>query len=382
MAKYNGKANQVSKWAHTSSNCSRLKAMIESVKPDVAIMPNQLDGNPWLFNCLNGTIDLKTGKRLPHQKEHHITKLANVEYDPEAKAPTWDKFLNEIFAGNEELIKYVQRFAGYSLIGDISEQCLEFLHGEGANGKTTFINAIRSVMGDYAQEAAPDLLLEKKFTGIPNDIARLRGARSVIVTETSDGKRFDEGLIKRLTGGDKIAARFLHGEFFEFDPTHKLWLISNHKPVIKGIDYAIWRRINLIPFEVTFPKEKQDKELPAKLLKELPGILAWAVRGCLEWQQIGLAPPEKVKFATEEYKTEMDAVQRFIDECCKIDNSAFVTAKHLYEKYKNWSDQNGERAITSQMFGRQLGAKGFKNSHKQAGNAWEGLSYNPSQEMP
>lgn len=155
--------------------------------------------------------------------------------------------------------------------------------GDGANGKTTFINAIKSVVGDYAQEAAPDLLLEKKFTGIPNDIARLRGARLVTVTETSNGRRFDEGLIKRLTGGDKITARYLHGEFFEFDPSHKLWLISNHKPIIKGADYAIWRWINLIPFEITFPKEKQDKELPAKLLKEVSGILAWCVQGCFEW---------------------------------------------------------------------------------------------------
>ena len=368
--------DKILKWARRSSMKERLRGMIDVLHPEVALRHEQLDTDPWLLNCLNGTIDLRTGDFLPHQREHYITKIAPVEYNPDAKAPTWDQFLDQIFAGNQRLIDYVKRFTGYSLTGLIIEQCVAFLHGSGANGKTTYVNALRGVFGDYAQEAAPDLLLDNRHNAITNDIARLRGTRFVTVTETSDGRNFDEGRIKRLSGGDKITARFLRQEFFEFDPTHKLLIISNYKPTLKGTDWAIWRRIKLIPFEVTFAKDQQDPDLLAKLLKEKEGILAWAVQGCLEWQQFGLSEPEEVTVATDSYRHEMDLVQRFIDEWCILDSSAHCMATGLYEAFKFWTELNGEKYLSAQMFGRKLSEKGFTSDHKREGNAWNGLRLN------
>ncbi len=373
MTNQNIQEDPVVKWARRSSNNERLRAMLTLAHPEAAIKQEQLDINPWLFNCQNGTIDLKSGELLPHRRDDFITKFAPVQYDPEAKAPIWDDFLNQIFNGNKQIQGYVQRFAGYSLTGSISEQCFAFLHGQGANGKTTFVNALREMMGDYAQEAAPDLLLDKQYSGIPNDIARLRGARFVTVTETADNRKFDEGLIKRLTGGDRITARFLRAEFFEFDPTHKLWLISNHKPIIKGVDLAIWRRIKLIPFEMTFLPHQQDRNLSAKLREELAGILAWAVRGSLEWQQIGLAEPEEVKAATDNYKTEMDVVERFIDECCILDNNRSVMSQVLYDAYRAWAAKAGEEIVSYIAFCKRLKSRGFTSKHSANGNAWKGL---------
>jgi len=365
----------IQQWAHRSGSNERVKAMLNLAHPDLAVLQSELDVDPWLFNCLNGTIELKSGVLSAHRRKDMITKLASVNYDPDATAPNWHRFNSEIFGANKAIMSYVQRFCGYSLTGDVSEQSLAFCHGAGANGKTTFINAFRQCLGDYAQEAAPGLLLEKTFAGIPNDIARLRGARFVTVTETAANRAVDEGFIKRSTGGDRVAARFLHGEYFEFPPTHKLWLISNHKPIIRGQDYAIWRRIKLVPFEVTFKPADQDRDLPNKLRDELPGILAWAVRGCLEWQRIGLREPAEVQMATDIYKTEMDTVQRFLDECCLVANSGGMTqAKDLYEKYKSWAEQNGERPLSGQDFGKQLPSKGLERKRMSNGIYWLGLS--------
>ena len=365
--------DRLMKWASRSGQKERVRAMVDLAKPDLAIRTESLDLAPWLFNCQNGTIDLRNGNLLPHQRDDLLTKISPIKYDPDAIAPTWQNFLDQIFASNKTIESYVQRFLGYSLTGMVSEQALAFLHGEGANGKTTFVNAIRDFFGDYAQEAAPDMLLEKRFSGIPNDLARLRGARFVSVTETSDGRRFDEGIIKRLTGGDRITARFLKAEYFEFEPSHKLWLISNHKPIIKGQDFAIWRRIKLIPFEVIFADHEQDKSLPDKLKEELPGILAWAVRGCLDWQQVGLNEPDEVKIATGCYKSEMDVVQRFIDECCTVEQRLSVMANGLYMTYQEWSEKAGEENMTMQAFGRRLTAKGFASKHTRNGECRLGL---------
>lgn len=230
------------------------------------------------------------------------------------------------------------------------------------------------MLGDYAQQTPTETLMVKRNEGIPNDVARLTGARFVSAVEAEGGRRFAEALVKQITGGDKIAARFLRREFFEFVPTFKVFLATNHKPVIRGTDNAIWRRIRLVPFTVTVPPGEQDKLLLGKLRTELPGILAWAVRGCLEWLEKGLLEPDEVRTATEEYRTEMDVQGAFLSDCCKENAAATATAKELYTAYTSWCDMNGEKRSTQQAFGRSLGERGFKRQRNGAGNfEWRGL---------
>jgi putative DNA primase/helicase len=372
----NDMQEEIIKWGTRSSNNERLRSMLTVAKPELLTTQEELDQQPWIFNCHNGAIDLKTAKLLPHCRENLITQISPVLFNAEAKATTWEKFLEDIFAGNIQLIRYVKRAVGYSLTGVTSEQILLFLHGEGANGKTTFTNVMLWIMGEYGQEAAPELLLEKSFLGgIPNDQARLRGVRYLAVAETSDGRRFDEGLVKRLTGGDKITARFLHGEYFEFLPTHKIWLSSNHKPVIRATDHAIWRRIKTIPFNVTFPPEQQDKGLAAKLQAEAEGILAWAVQGCLEWQKAGLEEPKEVTMATATYRAEMDVVENFIAACCDTGPDLCVASTSLYECFRDWAQRNGEATVSSHKFGKTLEAKGYVKQHRRDGNVRLGLQF-------
>ncbi|MGH7378091.1 MAG: DNA primase family protein, partial [Candidatus Methylomirabilales bacterium] len=246
---------------------SRIRAMLSLAEsePGVPVEPGAFDADPWLFNCLSGTLDLRTGELRPHRREDLLTKLAPVDYDPGAKAPTWTAFLDHIMAGNREVIEYLQRAVGHALTGDVREQVLQFLHGTGANGKTTFLNAILDAVGDYGKQAAPELLTIKYGTEHPTGLADLRGCRFVASIEVEEGKRLAEVLVKQLTGGDRLKARFMRENFFEFTPTHKIFLAVNHKPVIRGTDHAIWRRIRLVPFTVTIPDAEQDKAATAPL---------------------------------------------------------------------------------------------------------------------
>jgi putative DNA primase/helicase len=277
-----------------------------AVSQGYPVIPEHLDQDPWLFNVENGTIDLKTGELRPHERGALITKLAPVQYDREAECPTWWKFLMRIFNGNLALIEFLQKAVGYALTGSTREQCLFFLHGLGANGKSTLLEIIHTLLGDYAHRTSSETFLIKKSGGIPNDVAALRGARLVGAVEVESGRRLAEVLIKEMTGGDRISARFLHAEWFDFKPEFKIFLAANHKPVIRGTDHAIWRRIHLIPFNVQIPKPEQDRDLPEKLKAELPGILNWALEGCQMWQLYGLEPPAEVQAATQDYREEMD----------------------------------------------------------------------------
>ena len=352
----------IAKHAIRSESDSRLRAMITLAKSerDIPVKPEQLDSDPWLFTCLNGTIDLKTGKLLPHNRDHLITQLAPVKYDSDATCPTWDAFLHRIMAENDNLISFLQRMIGYSLTGDTGEQCLFILYGSGANGKSTFLQAVSSMCGDYSQQTPTETLLVKKKGSIPNDVARLKGARLVTASEAEEGQRLAESLIKQMTGQDILSARFLHQEWFEFEPTHKIFLGTNHKPVIKGTDHAIWRRIKLIPFDVTIPEEERDNRLLSKLRDELPGILSWAVKGCLDWQRHGLGEPPEVKSATQDYRSEMDALAQFRADCCIEDPGAKVAVGKLYDAYTAWCEINGEQQLGKRAFSMKTKEAGFK----------------------
>jgi putative DNA primase/helicase len=355
------------KHARATQSLAKLRAMVEIAgwQCEAAMRPGDSDADPWLFNVQNGTLDLRLGRLRWHRRENNLRKLAPVAYDPDAAAPAWEAFLHRIMGGDADLIRFLQRAVGYSLTADVSEQVLFFLYGTGKNGKSTFLNALRSVLGEYGSQAAPDLLLEHRGEIHPTATADLQGSRFVVASEVPEGRRMAEALVKQLTGGDAIKARRMRQDFYEFAPTHKLWLMANHKPVVRGADIAIWRRILLIPFAVTIPEDERDPYLDQRLQAEMPGILRWALEGCLLWQEEGLRPPQRVLAATEEYREEMDTLGDFIEERCTLERFAVVGATELYNAYKDWAQQNGENPMSQTAFGRKLADRGV--SHDRGG---------------
>lgn len=356
--------------ANRSEARNKIQAMqaLAWSEPGIPVEPEDLDRDPWLFNCANGTLDLRTGELRPHRREDLITKLSPVAYDPQAEAPTWEVFLERVLP-SEALRRFVQRVIGYALTGDVSEQILPFLYGPGANGKSTLVNTVLEVEGDYGKQAAPDLLVVKQGSH-PTELADLFGARFVPSIEVEDGRRFAESLVKQLTGQDKIKARFMRQDFWEFHPTHKVVLVANHKPSVRGTDHAIWRRIKMVPFDVIIPKVEQDPRLPDKLREEMPGILAWAVRGCLDWQREGLGEPEEVRTATEGYREEMDVLAAFIDDRCVLDPRAKAGASDLYESYEVWCSKTGEYRESKVRFGKRLAERGFEKERHPKHRRW------------
>lgn len=350
---------ELARHAMRSEARGRIEAMIALAQSEEGIPARveDLDADPWIINAQNGAVDLRTGDLRPHRREDLVTKLAPVEYDPDAEAPTWEAFLERVLP-SEPLRRFLQRSIGYALTGDVSEQVLLFLHGAGANGKSTLINAVLAMLGDYGQQAAPELLTVKGGAH-PTELADLFGARFVASVEVEDGRRLAESLTKQLTGGDRIKARYMRQDFFEFDPTHKVFLAANHKPVVRGTDHAIWRRIKMIPFDVTIPKEEQDPRLPEHLHAELPGILRWAVEGCLAWRREGLGEPEEVRAATAEYRVEMDVIAAYVDECCVVRPEAWSRFADLYSTYVEWCKESGEAAENKRRFGNRLTERGF-----------------------
>jgi putative DNA primase/helicase len=348
----------VAKHARRTDHAAPIDAMLRMAQSDVPIMPDDLDRDPWLLNVPNGTIDLRTGALHEHRRDDLITKVAGAAYDPGALCPTFDRFLARVLP-DADVRAFVQRAAGYSMTGSVSEQCLFFCHGSGANGKSTLLEALRAVMGDYGHQAAPDLLIAKDRDSIPTGVAALRGARFVATVEVEEGKRLAESLTKQLTGGDRINARFLYQNAFEFDMTGKIWLAANHRPGIRGTDLAIWRRVRMVPFTVSIPEEERDPELLDKLRAEAAGILAWCVAGCLEWQRAGLRPPDAVKYATEQYRMEQDTLGAFIEARCVTGRIHQVKAGDLFAAYGRWCTENGERTTTQTDFGRKLEERGY-----------------------
>lgn len=363
----------IAKHAIQSESESKLKAMIALAESEIGIpvKPELFDQNKYLLNCSNGTIELKTGIIREHRQEDFITKMVPTAYDTKATCPTWLAFLERIFESNKVLIKYIQKSLGYCLTGDTKEQVIFILHGTGANGKSTLLEAVAATLGDdYAQQTPTSTLMVKRNDANSNDIARLRGARFVSAVEAEEGQRLAESLVKQMTGGDRLTARFLYSEHFEFRPEFKLFLGTNHKPQIRGTDYAIWRRIRLIPFNVTIPEDEQDKNLPGKLRAETPGILKWMLEGCLVWQKEGLGMPDEVKSATEGYRMEMDKLADFLDERCITAPHAKVKISDLYKTYLDWCEENGEKASNKRIFGEKIRERGFTNSRSGHGGTW------------
>jgi putative DNA primase/helicase len=365
------------KHGQASEQAARIAAMVNLARsePGIPVTVDQLDQDPWVLNVRYGVVDLRTGALRPHNQHDMLTKLAPVVYDNTAECPRFLSFLRRAMDGDEALVTFLQRAIGYSLTGVTVERIILILYGEGKNGKSTLLEVVRAILGDYALRTPTETLLAKREQGIPNDIARLRGMRFVSASEAEEGQRLAEAKIKDLTGGDVISARFMRGEYFDFLPTFKIWLSTNHKPVIRGTDRAIWDRIRLVPFLVRIPPDEQDKHLREKLISEAPGILAWAVQGCLDWQREGLTEPAGVSTATEGYRAEMDVLGEFIAECCVTGDAEQSTAFDLYSAYQKWCEASGEFYVTKTAFGKRLSERGFDNARtgKKQSRTWIGI---------
>jgi len=353
---------KVAKWAMASESKQRIEAMIAVARSMVVAEPDEFDADGYLLNVANGIVDLRTGELLPHNPEMRLTKIAPVAYNPEAKAPTWERFLKDVFCGDEELIAFVQRALGYSLTGDVSEDAFFIAWGTGSNGKTTLFSVVQEILGDYARSIAPDVLMKRRdqSDSHPTGLAQLCGVRFAVAQETEEGKQLSAARVKAITSRDKIVARFMRKDYFEFTPTHKIWLVTNHKPIITDTTYGFWRRVYLIPFTAFFDETRRDTKMKQKLLAEAEGILAWLVKGCLEWQRMGLNPPAIVREATEAYRTESDMVGCWLEERCIADPEAKTPFAELYADYVEWCKQQDEEPLGKRAFGNRLTEKGFE----------------------
>ena len=314
------------------------------------------------------TLDLHNGTTYAPRPDDFITKTSGCAVDMDMPTPRWDTFLSRITDNDSDLVRYLQRVAGYSLTGRTSEHSLFFLYGTGANGKSVFLNTLTNVFGDYAVTASIDLFMASRQEQHPTGLASLRGARIVVASETDGGARWSEAKIKQLTGGDRISARFMRGDFFQFVPQFKLVIGGNHVPALRHIDEALRRRLHLIPFKVTIPQQERDPYLTDKLMAEYPGILGWAVRGCLEWRRTGLCPPQAVTNATGAYLEAEDTFAQWLEECCeRREDWSFEKTAELYASFKSWAEAAGERPPSMKRFATIVKERGFKPKRQHGG---------------
>ncbi|MBQ5470472.1 MAG: hypothetical protein IIT58_00450, partial [Treponema sp.] len=360
-----------------SESYPRIQYLINLLKMagEIKVKDSQFDQDKYLLNAEEKTVNLKTGETYEPKPEDLITKKSLFVYNKDAKCPTWDMFLMQIFHNDLELIRFVQKAMGYSLSGDMSEQCMFILWGTGANGKSTFLNVLQNLFGDYATSTRTETFM-KKTSEQSNDLARLRNTRLVIASEAEENKAMSESLIKQITGGDRITARFLYGEFFEFIPTFKIFMATNHKPKISGGDNGIWRRIKLIPFTVIIPEEKRDRNLTDKLMAENSGILNWLLEGYRLWKKEGLKEPEAIRTANEEYRFDMDSVGSFVAECLNIDASQKERLLNgdLYNTYTKWCERNNESVMSHRKLSSKMREKNYQQLASNGSRWWLGLS--------
>lgn len=371
-----GHSEDLLKWATRSETDKVTAAMVNLAASARETRGDAFDQQPWLLNVGNGTLDLRTGQLRAPDRADLLTQGTETFYDPDAICPTFEAFLSQIMLGRDELVSYLQRALGYSLTGDVREQVWHLCVGEGANGKSTLFETIEYVLGDYAAMVAPETITLSRLTrdgAAPSpDIARLKGKRFCKITETEEGAKIAPARIKSLTGGDMIMGRMLHRDPIEFRPTLKIWVYTNHRPQVRETTHAFWRRVRYIPFDFK-AGENADPSLGERLRAEASGILAWLVRGCLDWQRDGLNPPASLMDATGAYREEQDILRTFLDERCSVHAQANVPAKRLYNAYKEWCEDAGERPQSNTRFGIALGERGFQKTRFNAGYTWFGL---------
>ena len=356
---------EIYKFVLKSEGDNRIRAMINQAKSHSNVVIKKMNKDAYLLNYKNGTLNMKIGRLQEHNRKDYITKLIDISYDPEVKCPNWIEFVNKIFMGNTELIEYIQKSIGYSMTGNAALQCFYILHGQGSNGKGTFMKTIQTILGDYSATLKGNSLMEKMGDeGARGDLAKLEDKYFVVVNELEEGKSFDESLVKSLTSGadEVVPVRRMYEEEFDLHPTFKMWMTTNKLPKIKGTDQGIWRRVRKIPFEYDFEKdaEKNENFFEEKLLLEMPGILNWALEGCLKWQREGMKVPDIVKYAIDDYKHDMDPIQRFIDECCIVSETCKSKRNELYDCYCEWCRENKEYTLSTIKFNRKLEEKDFK----------------------
>ena len=364
---------RVLSWWRASSTNFKVQAALSIAKhrDGVPVRSEDLDRNPWLLACLNGTVDLRTGDLRPHRREDLITQLCPFEYSPSAEAPEWSEFLRLVTKEDKLLEDFLCRAVGYSLTGSTREQAFFILYGTGRNGKTTFLNAVRMIAGDNARNAEASTFLRQDGRTVRQDLAALRGARVVTTSEIRDGDQLDEELIKRLTGGDAITARWLYSRReTEFAPVAKIWFAVNHKPRVWGQDEGIWRRLILIPWEVAIPEAAVDKDFAVRLEREGAGILAWAVRGAISYLKEGLSPPTRVRVATKDYREESDYLAEFLSDCVASSETESVTVGDLYRCYSSWCKDLGIRAVSATRLSLHLKERGFGQTRTNAARYW------------
>ncbi len=376
-----GRSRRVESLANQCEGVRKIENILKAATsiPGIAMPVDTLDSDPFLLNVRNGTIDLRTGGLCPHRREDYITGVAPVDYDPDAHSPIWDRFLVDVTGGDMDLETYIQRVVGYTLLGKTDEEILIMIHGPGGSGKSTFVEAIRSVLGSLAKTADFASFLKSNNSAIRNDIARLRGARLVTSVEVDEGSELAAAMVKQVTGGDTISARYLYKEPIEFKPSFTLFMVTNDLPEIDGTDSGLDRRIMTVPFVHAVPSEKRDPALKAFLTDpDLagPAILAWAVAGCLAYQQQeGLGTCEAVEAASREYRESTDAVGRFIEDCCVVGPGEWESSANLYQAYRDWAGNNGELPIlvVKALAGR-LKKKGMEPAKRGGKRGWSGLS--------
>lgn len=374
------KRTLASKWAIQSESRSRLDAAIGIAKNLLPISDSgdNWDQDPMLLSLANGILDLTTGKLRDGRPEDRITLCAGVSFDPEAKCPLWEKFINDVFQDNTELIQYVKKSLGYTLSGSVREQVVFFGYGSGSNGKSVLFSVINAVLGEYAFNAPSTLFQRNTQTTATNDIAATERKRFVMSSEILSSTTINEVRIKKWSGGDPETARYLYAENFTFNPTCKIWLFLNHKPIVADDSHGFWRRVRLIPFDRIFSEQEQDKQLTEKLKQELPGILNWLLEGCIAWNTDGLNPtPETVTLATEAYREENDILAEFMDENCTISEGEEVKASLLYDTYNFWATETrklkGKDVISKTEFGRRCSDK-FAKKRTEAGFFYQGIT--------
>lgn len=366
---------EASKWALRSQSAGAIRSMVELARttPKMTVSQGDLDRKPFLLACANGVVDLETGRLRAADPADLITRGSPVAYSPDAPRPErFERFLDELFDGDRDLIGWLQRFVGYALTGDTREHVLAVFYGSGCNGKSTLLTVLRDLLGDLAATSPFDTFAQTRNDDGPrNDLARLAGARLVSASETGNGRRLDEACVKQVTGADTITARFLYQEHFEFEPTFKIVLSTNHRPRVVGDDAGIWRRLRLVPFEQSF-LGREDRTLNDDLRGELPGVLRWAVQGCLAWQEHGLGTAAAVTAATDDYRAGEDVLGGFLEACCGADGH--VPVAHLRGAYEAWCQREGEESLRARAFSEAvLRRPGVESARTSSARIYRGI---------